>query len=268
MSPNHPLNAPGGSGPFRGLEEALNVIHACSSIEGLSTAMHALANQLGYASFTYAAVPRLPLVGTALPFHFTQVRADFYATYKSENFIRYDPVWIRAVQRRAPFTWADCPEFSLLGRRGPRTQARRVMETAHDFGYTQGTVVPVHAMDERREYASALVSLYWEGPLKDFRPPGELPLWFPIAARFLHERVMELQRSGSSSDPPCPPLTARERDCLVWIGQGKTYSETAVILGIDTRTVEFHIQNVMRKLEVHKALHAVAIAVSRGLISL
>lgn len=230
--------------------------------------MHALANQWGYATFTYAKVPREPLVGTELPFHFTQVRADFYATYKSENFIRHDPIWIRAMKGRDPFTWDDCPEFSRLGRRGPKTQARKVVETAHDFGYTQGVVVPVHARDEQGEYVSAMVTLYWEGPVKDFRSPSELPLWFPMTTRFLHERVIELQRSGSSVATPCPLLTARERDCLVWIGQGKTYSEAAVILGINKRTVEFHIQNVMKKLDVHKSLQAVAIAVSRGLIFL
>lgn len=265
---NHRPGKAGGKGFFRGLEEALDSIKACSSLNDLSTAMHALTNQLGYAAFTYGEVPRLPHLGPELPFHLTRLSVDFCTTYKSENFIRNDPVWVRAMKRPGLFTWADCPEFSMLGRRGPRTKARKVVEVARDFGYTQGSVIPFHGMDGNGKFVSAMLSLYWKGSIRDFRPPDAFPLWFTMAVRFFHERVMELRGSGSSSATPCPRLTRRECDCLSWVGQGKTFSETAWILGIKARTVEFHIQNAMEKLGVHKSTHAVAIAIRCGLISL
>ena len=268
MSSNHLPGAPGGGGPFRGLEEALEAIHACSSLDDLGTSMHALANQLGYAAFTYAELPRLPLVGTGLPFHITRVRSDFYATYKDENFIRHDPVWIRSMKRPGLFTWEECPEFKRPDRRGPKTMARKIVEVAHDFGYTQGIVVPVHGMNGDGTFPLAMISLYWQGPLKDFRAPGELPLWFPVAARFFHDRIMKLRTSDSISAAPSPELTARERECLLLAGQGETYSDTAETLGIDGRTVEFHIQNARKKLNANNVTHAVAIAMRCGLIAL
>lgn len=268
MSPKHRSSPTGEKGSFRGLEEALSTIDACSSLERLTAAMHALANQLGYATFTYGEVPRLPLEGSELPFHLTKVRADFYSTYKNKNFIRHDPVWVQAMKRRRPFTWADCPEFELLGRRGPRSKARKVVETAYDFGYTQGVVVPAHSRDERGEPTSAMLSLYWQGPLKGFRPLCEFPRWFSMVACFFHDRVMEVRGFDGSSALPCTSLTARQRDCLIWVGHGKTFNETAEILGIGGRTVEFHIQNAMKKLGVYKAAHAAMTAVRCGLIAL
>lgn len=240
---------------------------ACSSIESLGTAMQALVNQLGYATFTYGEVPSIQLGGDELPFHITRVRTDFYATYKSENFFRHDPVWVRAMQGPAPFTWADCPEFALLGGRAPKTRARQVVEAAHDFGYTQGVVVPVHGRSKHGEFVSAMISLYWQGALKDFRALSDLPRWFPIVGCFFHDRVLELRGFDSASASPSPLLSPRERDCLSWAAQGKTFSEIGTILEIDARTVEYHVQNAMKKLGVHRLTHAIKVAVQRGLIA-
>jgi DNA-binding CsgD family transcriptional regulator len=64
-----------------------------------------------------------------------------------------------------------------------------------------------------------------------------------------------------------PLLTNRERECFVWACRGKTRSDTADILGISDRTVEFHFQNAMRKLRVRNKFHAIALAIHLGLIS-
>jgi len=42
-------------------------------------------------------------------------------------------------------------------------------------------------------------------------------------------------------------LTKREVDCLQWLAQGKTFEETAIILGITTRTVKAHITAIKEK---------------------
>ena len=64
-----------------------------------------------------------------------------------------------------------------------------------------------------------------------------------------------------------PSLTNRERECLAWACRGKTGGETATILDIGERTVEFHLQNAMRKLGVHNKVHAIAVAMRRGLVA-
>jgi len=63
-----------------------------------------------------------------------------------------------------------------------------------------------------------------------------------------------------------PPLTPREAECLGWCAEGKSYWETAVILGISERTVSFHMEAVRAKLKAMSNAHAVAVALRAGLL--
>ena len=78
-------------------------------------------------------------------------------------------------------------------------------------------------------------------------------------------RVVETPRH---LDGTVPTLTRRERECLGWCAEGKSYWETAVILGISERTVSFHMEAVRGKLNAGSNAHAVAIAVRAGLLGL
>jgi DNA-binding CsgD family transcriptional regulator/PAS domain-containing protein len=53
-------------------------------------------------------------------------------------------------------------------------------------------------------------------------------------------------------------LTARERDALSWVAQGKSDWEIAVILGLSETTVRFHVDNARRKLGAVNRAQAVA----------
>ena len=52
-------------------------------------------------------------------------------------------------------------------------------------------------------------------------------------------------------------LTARESECLHWVGEGKTDAEVGKTLDISSRTVRFHITNAKRKLGVTSRIQAV-----------
>ncbi|MGO9499757.1 MAG: helix-turn-helix domain-containing protein [Solirubrobacteraceae bacterium] len=61
-------------------------------------------------------------------------------------------------------------------------------------------------------------------------------------------------------------ISSREKEVLGWLKQGKSSWEISVILNISERTVNFHIYNIMQKLEAVNRPHAVAVAASLGLI--
>ncbi len=61
-------------------------------------------------------------------------------------------------------------------------------------------------------------------------------------------------------------LSDRERQCLQWIAKGKTSWETAAILQVSERTVNFHVGNACRKLNVYKRQAGVSLAVQQGLL--
>lgn len=58
-------------------------------------------------------------------------------------------------------------------------------------------------------------------------------------------------------------LSARQKQCLWWASQGKTSKETALILGVSARTVNFHLYNAFAKLDVRTKHAAVAQAMLR-----
>jgi DNA-binding CsgD family transcriptional regulator len=66
---------------------------------------------------------------------------------------------------------------------------------------------------------------------------------------------------------PLPNLTPRETEVLQWLSAGKTTWEISVILKISRRTVEFHVANIVSKLDAANSRHAVAIAAAEGIIA-
>ena len=69
--------------------------------------------------------------------------------------------------------------------------------------------------------------------------------------------------------PPQPsiePLTPREHEILVLLGQGLSTIDIAQALSISPTTVRNHIQNILHKLQVHSRLEAVTYAFEQGLI--
>ncbi|WP_434526098.1 helix-turn-helix domain-containing protein [Photorhabdus asymbiotica] len=63
-----------------------------------------------------------------------------------------------------------------------------------------------------------------------------------------------------------PTLSTREVEVIRWTCEGKTSAEIANILDISTRTVNFHINNIMEKLVVPNKVAAVAKAIAYNLI--
>jgi DNA-binding CsgD family transcriptional regulator len=61
-------------------------------------------------------------------------------------------------------------------------------------------------------------------------------------------------------------LTKREREIMQWLKQGKSTWEISQILCISERTVKFHINNVITKLDAVNRTHAVAIAIEKKLV--
>ncbi len=71
-----------------------------------------------------------------------------------------------------------------------------------------------------------------------------------------------LDKRGLAPDP----LTARERQVLQLIAEGKTTKEIATVLGISVKTAESHRTRIMEKLETHGTAGLVRYAIRRGLV--
>jgi DNA-binding NarL/FixJ family response regulator len=75
--------------------------------------------------------------------------------------------------------------------------------------------------------------------------------------------VVEALRSPA---PPEAPLTAREREVLQLVAEGKTTKEVATILGVSVKTADAHRTRLMQKLDLHDVASLTRYAIRQGVI--
>ena len=82
------------------------------------------------------------------------------------------------------------------------------------------------------------------------------------------EMVLENFRKGKSRTeaPVKEVLTAREREVVQLLAEGKSTKEVAVVLGLSVKTAETHRSNVMRKLGIHSVSELVLYAVRNNIV--
>jgi DNA-binding NarL/FixJ family response regulator len=66
---------------------------------------------------------------------------------------------------------------------------------------------------------------------------------------------------------PDDPLTARERQVLQLVAEGKTTRAMAEVLGVSVKTAESHRTRLMKKLDIHETAGLVRYAIRKGLVS-
>ena len=168
---------------------------------------------------------------------------DWVEHYKTQRFVNVDPAIQIGMRRMLPIDWDE------FDRRDDNV--RRLFGEATEFGLgRRGISLPVHGRHGDR----ALVSITSDASDRDWR---HLRLHymrdFQVLALHLHQAILRLegQRVETVS------LSPRERECLLWAGEGKTAWETAVILGLSEHTVRCYLESARHKLGAANNTHAV-----------
>ena len=84
------------------------------------------------------------------------------------------------------------------------------------------------------------------------------------------ELLVEIVRNRLAQNPSPAPvqftLTDREAEALTWVARGKSSNDIAVLMNVSERTVNFHINNVIRKVGVVTRVQAAIQCALLGLI--
>jgi len=92
------------------------------------------------------------------------------------------------------------------------------------------------------------------------------PFFSPAIAKTLLEDYMRhMQQRGLEDSYDL--LTAREKEILQLLAEGKSNKEVATMLNLSTNTVETHRTRIMQKLDLHSAAEIVLYAVRKRIIS-
>jgi two-component system, NarL family, response regulator NreC len=88
----------------------------------------------------------------------------------------------------------------------------------------------------------------------------------PAVSKVLAEDyIRQVQHRGL--EDPYDLLTARERELLQLIAEGKSAKEIAALLNLSAHTVDTHRGNLMQKLHVHSIPELILYSVRKGIIS-
>lgn len=77
---------------------------------------------------------------------------------------------------------------------------------------------------------------------------------------------LDAEAKGRNEESLMAELTAREREVLQGVAEGKGSKEIGALLDIETKTVEHHRANIMRKLKLQSIAALVRYAVRNGII--
>jgi len=87
----------------------------------------------------------------------------------------------------------------------------------------------------------------------------------PVVSKFLADDYLRQLRQSGVEDP-YDLLTARERELLQLVAEGKSAKAIGALLNLSVHTVDTHRANLMSKLNVHSVPELILYAVRKGII--
>lgn len=129
---------------------------------------------------------------------------------------------------------------------------RRVLEFNRDMDVTAGYSISFKSISARSKGAIALtakagmdqaaIDAVWEIHGRDIT----------LMNNIVHLKILTLPYTA-----PNRALTARQREVLEWVGDGKTTQDIALLMGLTSATVEKHLRLARDALDVETTAHAV-----------
>lgn len=210
------------------------------------------AHALGFRWFAYF------VGGDGDPSVITSYPKSWAQRYLDEQYQDVDPVLRRARVFGPAFRWDGTDARATRS-----TKERRFFDDALSFKIKTGVTVPIAASYGR--FAAFTLAVDKCSPGLDRLAENSKDLLQMMGVTY-HAAVEARMDDAPVSDGASVLLTLRERNCLRWTSAGKSMEEIAMILGVTSRVVKFHLDNARQKLGASTLAHAVAVAMRQGLL--
>ena len=232
-------------------ENQLQALMANQSEHQLFQTICGLSKELGFDYCAYGLRMPLPLM-TPKVFMLNNYPEEWRRQYQANNYLAIDPTVQHATRSLLPIIWTD----DLFDR------TRELWEDAHSFGLRFGWAQSI------RDF-NGVVSMLTLA--RSTEPISELELnakrieiaWL---TQMVHEGMSKCLEVSQMMPEVSAGLSKREIEVLKWTAIGKTSGEVSSILNIAERTVNFHINNTIAKLNVTNKTAAAVKAAILGLL--
>ena len=238
---------------LKSLCDAYEALQRAKTCDELRVEMTKFAKQMGFEHFVYALTINAPSLKQQ-HYLLNGFPHEWMERYIGRGYFKVDPVIQHAQTTSLPAIWTED--------RFHDGKSAEFWEEAKSFGLSSGLSFAVH----EQPGVTGIFSLARDQPLH--LPATDMAALIGRAQMFasmLHHAVSRIDL------PKLLPaqnvtLTPRERECLRWSADGKTAWEIGRILNIAERTVVFHVNNVIQKLEAANKTQAIVRAVALNLL--
>ncbi|WP_041795329.1 helix-turn-helix transcriptional regulator [Pararhodospirillum photometricum] len=236
----------------------------CEALNGASKPSeltHVLTTTMERLGFRHACYHVVRLEGgtVRLPYVLHNYGDAWADHYFKEGYLDIDPILKASPGQTLPFHWSSRLDPEALNR-----DQRRMFDEAHDAGIHDGYSIPI--LGPHQDLAAVTVIPDATGPEGHALIEAQKHLIHVMAIYFDRHARSPLVNAKLSSPRQKTLLSPREHEVLRWTAHGKTSSETADILGVSAKSVEFHLENAKRKLGTYSKTHAVVKALTLGLV--
>lgn len=228
---------------------SLTALDCAATRDGLQAAIVGLRDSLGVSHVIYHSVN-----STGRQYAIHTYSQEWQRLYMDNDYARIDPVVLGAYQRFNPVDW------KLLDWSTPSAREFLAKAIAHGVG-NQGFTVPIRGPSG--QFALFTVS--------SMMGDGEWAEWCEahvaeliVIAHFINRKALEVE--GDRALPAAQPLSPREIDALTLIAMGYSRAQAAESLSISEHTIRVYIEGARHKLGAQNTVHAVARAMSSGLL--
>ncbi|WP_029532330.1 autoinducer binding domain-containing protein [Pseudomonas asplenii] len=212
------------------------------------------ARKLGYNRVLYALKPNKETPNNTAEI-MSNYPDDWRHRYDNEKYAWIDPTVCHSFSSSLPIAW----EEKLY----KTPKEKEFAEEARQAGLSHGMTLPIHGPQGQVGMLSLscdpMSESEYQKTLKHNMGSATLLRDYAVTSSSNHF----LQGSGYLA----PRLTPREQEILHWTWAEKTTWEIGQILSLSEPTVEFHVKNIRRKLNVTSRRLAVARAIQLDLIS-
>lgn len=231
------------------LDQILAALEKTDTLDGLQTATEALRTFLGVAHIVYHWVDSAGDqygCGTYSP--------EWRARYLDQNYLRVDPVVSGCFQRFHPVDWKRLDWSSKA--------ARALLTEAIDHGVgNQGFTVPIRGPNG--QFALFTVNdNCTDDAWQAFTQANRRDLI--LIAHYFNQKALEFEPGRTPE--VAQALSPREIDAMTLLAIGYNRAQVADSLSISEHTLRVYIESARFKLGAMNTTHAVARALSRGLI--
>lgn len=162
--------------------------------------------------------------------------SDWQIRYVENNYFAVDPVVQHGSCSTSPLVWSSKSSGS----------AAEFWEDAREFGIDHGW---------SQSYCNAdgflgMLTLARSGEALQTKELADKHMLYSWLTQLAHQGLYKLAAQDFAITRE-NPLTQREVEVLRWSVEGKSAHETAAKMGITERTVNFHINNALRKTGAH-----------------